>query len=271
MSLTAGICRSPVGAGVSHARRDFGTQFVPREELRLDPRVNQGPQWLGVGVRVPPWLEEAVGRIKAFVFPWRRSQSSGDPPGAASSLLYLPAPGPSAAPGRLFTAFLHQPGGVARGSPALAGLGSGGVRGSVGPEPPGCGLVARMLGTRAGFRESLSRGDIPEGLGVQLCESNRLNKRTTPREPLFGGRGGMGVGRRAERLYRMGGWGRVSPPCWHWFICPMDGIDLTWINCGACLGIEDFYPSFSKVLGLNLSRFLALQGWPPSSRTTRPG
>ena len=124
----------------------------------------------------------------------------------------------------------------------------GGVRGSVGPEPPGCGLVAGMLGTRAGFRESLSRGDIPEGLGVQLCESNRLNKRTTPGESLFGERGGMGVGRRAEKLYRMRGGGRVSPPCWHWFICRMDGIDLTWINCGACLGIEDLYPSFSKVL-----------------------
>lgn len=108
-------------------------------ELRLDPRVNQAPRWLGVGARVPPWLEEAVGRIRAFIFPWRRSRSSGHPPGATPSRLHLPAPGPERHPAGSFSAFLHQPGGMARGSlaPRRARDWGGAVRGSVGPDPSG--------------------------------------------------------------------------------------------------------------------------------------
>lgn len=175
-------------------------------ELRLDPRVNQAPRWLGVGARVPPWLEEAVGRIRAFIFPWRRSRSSGHPPGATPSRLHLQLPGQSGTPPALFRPFFTSPGEWREAPSPLAGLGIGGARSGAlsGLTPPGCGPVAGTLETRAGFREGLSRGDIPEGLGVQLCESNQWNKRTAPGASLFEGGG------REERLCRMGGGGSFS-------------------------------------------------------------
>lgn len=215
-----------------------------------------------MGARVSPWLEEALGRIRAFIFPWRRSQSSGYQPGATPSRLHLPAPGPAAAR-RLFFG-LSSP---ARGNGARlprpsqgSRWGGGGRSGAPsGLTPPGCGLVAGTLGTRAGFREGLSLGDIPEGLGVQLCESNQWNKRTAPGASLFGGGG------REERLCRMGGGGRVSPPCWGRFVCTTVDINPTGINCGACLGTEGLYPSFSKVLNFNRSPSLAYRdGLPPA-------
>lgn len=41
----------------------------------------------------PRW-REAVGRIKEFIFLWRRSRSSGAEPGVTLSRLHLPAPEP---------------------------------------------------------------------------------------------------------------------------------------------------------------------------------
>lgn len=166
----------------------------------------------------------------------------------------------SGSPPAPFRPFFTSPGEWREAPSPLAGLGMGGRSGALsGLTPPGCGLVAGTLETRAGFREGLSRGDIPEGLGVQLCERNQWNKRTAPGASLFGGGG------REERLCRMGGGGRVSSPCWGKFVRTTVDINLTGINCGACLGTEGLYPSFSKVLNFNRSPSLAYRdGLPPA-------
>lgn len=150
------------------------------------------------------------GADKGVYLPLETLPEFGPPAGCHPLASPPPSSRARAAPRRLFFG-LSSP---ARGNGARLprpsqGSGWGERSGALsGLTPPGCGLVTGTLETRAGFREGLSRGDIPEGLGVQLCESNQWNKRTAPGASLFEGGG------REERLCRMGGGGRVSTPCW---------------------------------------------------------
>lgn len=48
------------------------------------------------------------------------------------------------------------------------------------------------------------------------------------------------------------------------FVCTIVDINLTGINCGACLGTEGLYPCFSKVLNFSRSPSLAYRDGLPS-------
>lgn len=96
MDLVAGIFRSPVDTGAT------SEASLSRENLGLTSG-GTGPS--GGALRVcgplPPW-REAVGRIKAFLFPWRRSRSWGAQPVVTRPASAPPISGASAAPARLF-------------------------------------------------------------------------------------------------------------------------------------------------------------------------
>lgn len=174
-----------------------------------------------MGARVPPWLEEAVGRIRAFIFPWRRSQSSGHP---------LASPPPSSrarpAPRRLFFGFSSP----ARGNGARLprpsqGSGLGGGRGSVGPDPlrdAGWWLERWRLAQASGKAYLVETS--PKGLEFNFVKVTSGTKGQHPGRPFSR----VGEGRRGcaewevegEFLLRVG----VD------FVCTIVDINLTGIN-----------------------------------------
>lgn len=107
----------------THARRLFGTQFVHREELRVDALGEPSfavTRCECVGTSLP-W-RKAAGQVKVCILTWRRSRSSGVEQGASDSSLHLLAPscGASSAPAGLLFGNV-KPAGAAGGSPPGSG------------------------------------------------------------------------------------------------------------------------------------------------------